>query len=407
MSHHAPIPDGRLVDNIVHFARALRKAGVKVGTAQVENAIRAMAAAGFSHRSDFYHTLRATMITRSDHRAVFHQVFALFWRDPDFLASMMHALSPLLADDTPPPPPGAAQRRAEDALGRAGRPDDAPPREEIEQQALLTWSVTEVFRRKDFDQMSSDELAEAARAIRALDLPVRPIRTRRSRPAPAGRPDQRATLRAAMRRGGEVQRLSRKAPVTRPPALVVLCDISGSMSVYSRMVLRYLHALAHDPAAPVGAVHAFTFGTGLTNVTRALRLGDPDAALSAIGHQATDWEGGTRIGAALERFNKDWARRVLGGGAVVLLITDGLERGDTALLSANARRLALSARSVIWLNPLLRYDGFEPRAQGIQTLLRHVDSLHACHSLDSLQALSQALGEPDLRDRYRRQAAEG
>jgi uncharacterized protein with von Willebrand factor type A (vWA) domain len=398
--------EGRLVENIVHFARALRKAGVKVGTAQLENAIRAVAEAGFTHRVDFYHILRATLITRADHLEVYHQVFSMFWRDPEFLDSLIHMMSPRLKDDSAPPPPSAAQRRAEDALGDRDQPKPPPkPKEEIVRHALLSWSETEVLRGMDFEQMTAAELAEAERAVRDLKLPVKPIRTRRTRRNPAGpKPDVRATLRAASRKGGEIERLARRAALTRQPDLIALCDISGSMSIYSRMVIRYLHAMAHAPVRSWGHVHAFTFGTRLTNVTRALRLPEPDAALASIGQEARDWDGGTRIGAAIGRFNKDWSRRVLGSGAVVLLISDGLERGGTDLLDQEAARLARSARHLFWLNPLLRFDRFAPKAQGVRILLEHVDSFHACHSLDSLAGLSEALGQPGLRDRYRREA---
>ncbi|MEM9270211.1 MAG: VWA domain-containing protein, partial [Pseudomonadota bacterium] len=207
----------------------------------------------------------------------------------------------------------------------------------------------------------------------------------------------RATMRLATKGGGEITQMARKATQTRKPDLVALCDISGSMSVYSRMVLRFVHAIAHAREPVWGRVHAFTFGTSLTNVTRALRVSDPDAALAGIGREAKDWDGGTRIGPALERFNKDWARRVVSTGTQVLLITDGLERGDLELLDQEAARLARTARRFIWLNPLLRFGGFEPKAGGVRTLLTHVDSFHACHSLDSLKALTDALGSEDMR----------
>ncbi|MEO0752258.1 MAG: VWA domain-containing protein [Pseudomonadota bacterium] len=397
MSDAAPTADGRLVENIVHFVQALRKAGLKVGTAQVETAIKAVETAGFSHRVDFYHILRATLITRADHLEVYHQVFSMFWRDPEFLEGLMHMLSPRLKDDTPPPPPGAARRRAEEALGGAPpkRPDPKP-KEEITREALLTWSQNDVFKRMDFEQMTTSELREAEEAVKQLSLTVDPLRTRRTRADQRGtKPDLRATLQQAARAGGDIQRMARKAPRRRQPDLVAICDISGSMSVYSRMVLRYLHAIAHAREPAWAHVHAFTFGTSLTNVTRALRTADPDTALAAIGREATDWEGGTRIGAALERFNKAWARRVLSTGSQVLLITDGLERDDLALLDREAARLSRTARRFVWLNPLLRYDGFAPKAGGVRALLKHVDSFHACHSLDSLHALTHALGRPD------------
>ncbi|SFP23401.1 vWA domain-containing protein [Tranquillimonas alkanivorans] len=395
--------DGRLVENIVHFGRALRKAGLRVGTAQVETAVRAVEAAGFSRRTDFYHTLRATMVTRAEDLETFHQVFAMFWRDPDFLQTMMHLLSPQLRQDARQPKDDAARRRAEDALARDRPPPEAPRKqEERVEAALVNWSGMEVLRRMDFEQMSAAELAEAERAVATLALPVKPIRTRRGQRSRRGAPDARATMRAALRKAGEVDRIARRTPAVRPPDLVALCDISGSMSVYSRVVLRFLHALSHARERGWGRVHAFTFGTALTNVTRALDRADPDAALAAIGREARDWEGGTRIGTALERFNKDWSRRVLGRGAVVLLITDGLERGDAALLAQEAERLHLSARALVWLNPLLRFDGFAPEAGGIRALLPHVDSFHACHSLDSLADLSRALGASGERDRLLR-----
>lgn len=400
-------PQGRLVENIVHFARALRKAGVKLGTAQVETAIRAVEAAGFSRRVDFYYILRATMVTRADDLQIFHQVFAMFWRDPEFIESLLHMLSPKLRDDKPPAPKPAAHRRAADAMGDLPErnPPDIPEREEVEQEALLSWSDNAVLRRMDFEQMSSAELAEAEAAIRRLRLPVSPILTRRMQADPRGsRPDPRATLRAALRKGGEIQRIARRSRRQQPPDLVAICDISGSMSVYSRLLMRFLHALAHASPREWGRVSAFTFGTHLTNVTRALRQADPDVALAAIGQEASDWQGGTRIGEAIQRFNKDWSRRVLGRNAVVLLITDGLERGDPALLSAEIRRLSLSARRLIWLNPLLRFDGFQPLAGGVRAILPHVDSLHACHSLDSLSDLSDAMGEAGLRDGLLRSA---
>jgi hypothetical protein len=194
-----------------------------------------------------------------------------------------------------------------------------------------------------------------------------------------------------LRRGGEIERIEMRKRRTRPPDLVALCDISGSMSVYSRMLMHFLHGVTWAPERGWGRVSAFTFGTRLTNVTRALAQKDPDAALAAAGRDAQDWEGGTRIGEALRRFNVDWSRRVLGQGAVVLLITDGLERGDTGVLEREIERLRLSCRQLIWLNPLLRWEGFAPKAAGIRAILPHVDSFHACHSLDSLADLSAAL----------------
>lgn len=379
----------------MHFARALRKAGVRVGPSQVHGAIDAVAAVGFTRKDDFYHILRACLINRPEHLEVFHQVFAMFWRDPEYLERMIQMMSPLLRNTAEPEGPKAAARRAEEALGDLPRPPRAPDaeaREEIELNARYTTSASETLRAMDFEQMSSAELAEAEAALRALRLPLAAVPSRRTAPSlHRGAPDLRATLRQSFRRGGEVDRLIRRAPGTRPPDLVALCDISGSMSVYSRMLLLFLHTMARHPQRGWGDLHAFTFGTRLTNVTRALATRDADAALAAVGQQARDWQGGTRIGAALGTFNRDWARRVLGRGAVVLLITDGLERDDTQDLGQAAQRLRRMTRQVIWLNPLLRFDGFAPLAGGVRALLPNVDHFHACHSLDSLGDLARAL----------------
>jgi uncharacterized protein len=388
-----PETQGRLADNIVHFARALRKAGVRVGPAQVQSAIEAVAAAGFTHKTDFYHTLRATLIHRAEHLEVFDQIFAMFWRDPEFIEQMIHLMSPTLRKVAEERKKKAAERRAAEALTDApAPPEGTPEREELQMDARISWSASERLRAMDFEQMSAAEIAEAARAVRGLSLPVKPVPTRRSVASPSGRrPDLRATLRRSLRRGGEVERIEMRKRRTRLPDLVALCDISGSMSVYSRMLMHFLHAVTWAPQRGWGRVSAFTFGTRLTNVTRALAQKDPDAALAAAGRDAQDWEGGTRIGEALWRFNVDWSRRVLGQGAVVLLISDGLERGDTGVLEREIERLRLSCRQLIWLNPLLRWDGFEPKAAGIRAILPHVDSFHACHSLDSLDALAAAL----------------
>lgn len=396
-----PIPeDGKLADNVAHFARALRKAGLPVGPGRVVDAIRAVEAAGFSDRRDFYWTLHACFVSRPEHRQIFAQTFRLFWRDPQFLEKMMAMMSPMVRGVETPPPPQSAERRAAEALldgAESPRPqaeEEEPP--EIEIDATLTFSADEKLKQQDFEQMTAAEAAAARRAISRLSLPVQPIASRRTRASSTGsRPDWRATLRTAMRQGGDIREFKTRAPLVRWPNLVALCDISGSMSSYSRMLLHFLHAAANEKGAGWAKVHAFTFGTRLTNVTRHLMQRDADAALAACGREAMDWEGGTRIGESLRVFNRDWSRRVLGQGAVVVLITDGLDRDDPAKLAAEAERLRLSCRKLIWLNPLLRWDGFAPRAGGVKALLPHVDSFRASHSVASLQALADALARPE------------
>ncbi|MEM9047538.1 MAG: VWA domain-containing protein [Pseudomonadota bacterium] len=393
-------PDGKLAENITHFARALRRAGLRVGTGRVVDAIRAVEAAGFTSKRDFYWTLHACFVSRPEHRAVFGQVFRLYWRDPQFLERMMALLLPSVRGAAEEHTPSEAERRAAEALLDEAQPPPPPENlaetEEIEFDARLTFSTEEKLRQMDFEQMSLAEQTAAKRAIARLSLPVRPIASRRTRSAPRGRvADWRGTMRAAIRTGGDFETLMRRERRLRWPNLVALCDISGSMSGYSRMLLHFLHTTANAKGAGWARVHGFTMGTRLTNITRHLRARDADAALAAAGQEAKDWEGGTRLGAALEAFNRDWSRRVLGQGAVVLLITDGLDRDDPDRLGRAAERLALSCRRLIWLNPLLRWDGFAPKAGGIRALLPHVDVFRAAHNIASLQALAETLSQPD------------
>ena len=395
-----PLPeDGRLVENITHFARALRKAGLPAGPGRVIDAVRAVQAAGFSSRSDFYWTLHACFVARPEQRAVFAQIFRLYWRDPRFLEHMMALLLPAMRGVQQERRARPAERRAAEALldgvtREPPRPAGAAEDRRIEIDARLTMSARERLRQLDFEQMSTAEMAEARRLIAEIRLPVRPLPCRRTAPAPApGRPDWRATLRTALRQGGEIPRPMWRDRRQRWPDLVALCDISGSMSRYSRAVLHFLHAAANSRGAGWARVHGFTFGTRLTNITRHLRQRDVDAALKAAGAEARDWEGGTRIGACLHRFNRDWSRRVLARGATVLLITDGLDRDESGDLGGEIARLRRSCRRLIWVNPLLRWQGFAPKARGIREILPHVDSLRAGHNIASLAALAQALGE--------------
>lgn len=394
--------DGKLSHNITHFARALRKAGLPVGPARVLDAIRAVEAAGFSERDDFFWTLQACFVTRPEHRAVFGQIFRLFWRDPRYLEKMMAFLAPVVRGVQEERKARPAEKRAAEALlDGAARdlPQDVQDAGEtlIEIDASRTMSSEQRLRTLDFEQMSTDEMAQAKRLIATLSLPVKPLQSRRTEALRGTIPDWRQTLRAANRQGGDIRAFATRRKRVRSPNLVVICDISGSMSQYSRAVLHFTHAVANRQGQGQGRgwaeVHAFTFGTRLTNITRHLRTRDVDAALAAAGAQAQDWEGGTRIGACLAEFNRDWSRRVLGQGACVLLITDGLDRDEGGGLPRAMERLALSARQVIWLNPLLRWENFAPKARGIQDMLPHVTSFRAGHNIASLQGLAQAIAD--------------
>jgi len=391
---------GLLSLNILNFARLLRRAGLPLGPADMLAAQDAMTRIDIGTRTQVHTALRTTMVHRHEHQDMFDQAFRLYWRAAE--NNEVLEILDKLAGPKPPPekaPPGT--RRLAEALA-AQKEKPTPPeqaREEID--AVLTVSDRERLQEMDFEAMSAAEINDAKREVTKLHLPLDARRTRRRRPDPTGpQIDLRATIRASLRSGGEILALARTRRVTKPPPLVVLCDISGSMSRYAQILLHFLHAVANDR----DRVHTFLFGTRLSNITRQLRHRDPEMAFQLVSQIVPDWSGGTRIGEALAAFNQQWSRRVLGQGAVVLLVTDGLDRDGAAGLSENMERLHKSCSRLIWLNPLLRWEGFEPKSQGIRAMLPHVDEFRTVHNLASLRALVASLSAPpDLRamDRWR------
>ena len=386
---------GRLPENIMHFVRTLRAAGLPLGPGQMLRAVEAVRAIDITDRRQFYWALRASLISRRDQIELFDQAFQMFWRNPDLLNRMIDLMLPTLAIDDP------AKQEEGEPLQRRLAEAMMPPRdliqereeEEIEIQADMTWSAREQLQTKDFEQMSTEELELAKRAMARLALPLAELPTRRYEPTSRiARADLRRTMQQALRGGGDSIPLQYRRRKTRPPPLVVLCDISGSMERYARMLLHFLHTLTNDR----DRVHTFLFGTRLTNVTRYLRDREVDRALAKIGEQVEDWSGGTRIGAALKEFNMYWSRRVLGQGAVVLLITDGLDREAAEGVAEQMQRLHKSCRRLIWLNPLLRYDAFQPKSSGARAMLPHVDDFRPVHNLESLGDLAGALSASDV-----------
>ena len=382
-----------LAANVMHFARLLRRAGLPVGPAETLAGQQALSQIDLGNRVEARTALRAAMIRRHEHQDVFDYAFNLFWRDPTAAEqAVAMALLDAQKDKRPDRPPPGSRRVAEAmAAPRETRPrDDEPPVVD----AVLTVSDRERLQQMDFEAMSVDEIAEAKREIRRLVLPLDLRRTRRLRADQSGPvTDLRRTIKQSLRHGGEILTIARERQVTRPPPLVVLCDISGSMSRYAQILLHFLHAVTNDR----DRVHVFLFGTRLSNVTRQLRHRDPEVAFQMVSQIVPDWSGGTRIGEALENFNRFWGRRVLAQGAIVLLITDGLDRDGARGLAGNMDRLHRSCRRLIWLNPLLRWSGFEPKSQGIRAMLPHVDDFRPVHNLASLRALVDLLSRPTPR----------
>jgi uncharacterized protein with von Willebrand factor type A (vWA) domain len=376
---------GRLAENIVYFARALRAAGIPVGPGAVLDALEALKVAGVGTRDDFYWTLHAVFVKRHEHSILFDQAFRIFFRRRGYIDQLLAMMLPQAL--SLPQAPQAGATRVHEALF-AGLDDKLKKDREVELDARMTVSDREVLQRKDFAQMTTAEIAAAKDVMKRLVLPLAELRTRRLSPHRHGHLiDIRRTLRASMKGGGDFIDLRFIGPKTRPPPLVALLDISGSMSQYSRIFLHFLYALTDARKR----VSTFLFGTRLTNVTRALRERDPDEALAACSAAVPDWSGGTRIASSLRAFNKLWARRVLAQGAIVLLITDGLERDADETLAFEMDRLHRSCRRLIWLNPLLRFEGFEARARGIKTMLPHVDEMRPIHNLESMAGLVAAL----------------
>ena len=390
-----PGAEGRLAENILYFARALRAAGMPVGPGAVLDALEAVKAAGIGTKQDFYWTLHAVFVKRHEHTILFDQAFKLFFRRRGLVEQLMATMLPQVkrpgAEDKPKP----AAQRIQDALF-ANLDKEREEKRETELDARLTVSDREVLQRKDFAQMTAAEIAAAKDAISRMVLSLDAVKTRRLTPHRHGHVmDLRRTLRASMKGGGQVIDLKYLGPKTKLPPIVALLDISGSMSQYTRLFLHFLHAVTDARKR----VHTFLFGTRLTNVTRAIKARDPDEALAAVSTGVVDWSGGTRIATSLHDFNKQWARRVLGQGAIVLLFTDGLERDGDDTLAFEMDRLHRSCRRLVWLNPLLRFDGFEARAKGIRAMLPHVDEFRPIHNLECVADLCRALSSHERSSR--------
>ncbi len=386
-----------LAENITHFARVLRSAGMPVGPDRVLTALAAIEQVGLDSRDDVHAALSAVMLDRHEQQHLFDAAFAAFWRDPKLLEQMMLLLLPKVSgrgDKTRAPRANRlAEALAPPRAPQAPNPANQTAQEELTFDTSFTFSERERLQHADFESMTTAEFEAAKKLAEQVPLPVDRVRRRRHESAhgPGSRLDLRATL----------QRMARQPHTLTPaytrarsewPTLVVLLDISGSMERYARLLLHYVHGLTRRYLR----VHTFTFGTRLTNITRSLQHRDPDVALLQADAQVQDWKGGTRIASCLDEFNRHWARRVLGANAAVLLMTDGLDRDDHGDLAHAAAQLRRLAHTIVWLNPLLRFDGFEPRAAGVRALLPNVDRFLPVHNLASLTDLGRALRAPHV-----------
>jgi len=383
---------GFLLGHLLRFGQVLRVMGMEVSTSQILDLVGALEHVPVTNRSDFYHTCRALLTTSREEFLIFDQAFRLFWRGKG------------AESEGDGPQPGGESRRArlpslegkqpvageQEGGDRAEKPaEDEGGEEEAAPQRLMIYSANEVLYQKDFREMTWEEIQEAKQAIARLEWKLGERRTRRARPSYKGRVHLRRMIRENLRHGGEPINLAFRQRVYRPRSLVILCDISGSMERYSRMLLHFIHALTHRMMDTT--VEAFVFGTRLTRITRHLRYRDVDESLDELGDVVRDWSGGTRIGDALKTFNYYWARRVLGRGAVVLIISDGWDRGDLRLLGKEMDRLQRSAYRLIWLNPLLGSEDYKPEQRGMSIAMPCVDDFLPVHNLASLEQLAEVL----------------
>ena len=372
----------RMTGRLTLLAATMRAAGVRVGVGELLSAHRALSAVDPVDREAAYFALRTTLCSRHEDLAAFDAAFAEWFLPP------------------PPPapePPEALDPLARLVLPRAAVPGVAAPAEMQGDAEVVpsAWSDVELLRDKDFADYTAEERRRARRVMRRLaeSVPARPSRrTRRARrrgaAPPAGRLDLRETMRASMRTAGDPFERHWREPGERPRPLVLVCDVSGSMEPYARMLLAYMQACV----AARRRVEAFVFGTRLTRVTAELRGRDPDAALERAAHAARDWSGGTRIGEALSTLNREHGRR-LGRGAVVVLLSDGWDRGEPEQLEREVARLARCSHRLIWLNPLKAHPDYQPLTRGMRAALPHVDEFMAANSLASLEELAEALDQ--------------
>ena len=387
-------------ENIVHFARVLRNAGMPIGPDRVLAALAAIEYVGLDRRDDVHAALAAVMLDRHDQQPLFDAAFNAFWRDPKLLEQMMYALLPKISGRGEKKIAPRANRLAEALAAprapQARNPANESAKEEVRFDTAFTFSDRERLQRADFESMTTAEFELAQKLAEELPLPVEAVRRRRHEASASRRPGGRLDLRATLLRMARQPHTLAPAysrPRTEWPTLVVLLDISGSMDRYARLLLHYVHGLTRRYLR----VHTLTFGTRLTNITRCLKNRDPDVALKQADARVQDWKGGTRIASCLDEFNRLWARRLLGSNAAVLLVTDGLDRDEHGDLGRAAAQLRRAAHQLVWLNPLLRFDGFEPRAAGVRALLPHVDRFLPVHNLASLADLGRALRAPPTR----------
>jgi uncharacterized protein len=393
---------GAILHRIVRFSRALRDVGIEANPGRVSDLVTALPYIDLSRRDDFYYSCRATLLARHDQREAFDAVFAEFWPPVRMTSDVnQEGVSGAAGEQQAPAPgeegdPGDPQSVSKVFTNNKQDGEDSEDENQTEQKqgattAKTSYSSDEALREKNFGEFSDAELEQARRIMEQLHHRMARRLTRRQAPAREGRRlDLRRTVRRAFTTGGETLSFARKERKIRPRPLVLICDVSGSMERYTRALLHFLHTVSH---ATGSQVETFVFATRLTRVTPSLKRRRVDDALDRVSEEVTDWSGGTRTGEALHHFNRVWARRVLGRGAIALIISDGWDRGDAVLLGKEMGRLRRTSYRLFWLNPLLGSPGYRPLTRGMQAALPHLDEFLPAHNLKSLEDLVNKLAD--------------
>jgi hypothetical protein len=368
------------------FGRLLRRLGMDVNAGRMLDLMQALEHIKIGRKNDFYHTARSLLVHRREDLRFFDQAFELFWRKPadegaTLALSELDGQAPLRQPPNRQKPLFHASITSSPSTGQPEQSESSRP------QIVQTYSDVEILRHKDFAEMNLAELKRARELIAELVWQLGERRTRRKQPGAGTLFDLRRTLRRNLKYGGEVLKWARREPKFKPRPLVVIADISGSMERYTNLLLQFIYSLSSG----LDQVEAFVFSTRLTRISKQLHHRDAERALREVASAVTDWAGGTRIGEALKDFNFNWGRRVLGRGAVVMIISDGWDRGEIPLLRQEMARLSLSSHRLIWLNPLLGHEGYEPLTQGMSTALPYVDDFLPVHNLVSLEQLGKVL----------------
>ena len=375
--------ESKLLENILRFIRLLRNSGIKIGNQSSIDALNSIKILKIGNRNEFYWALHSNLIYRNEDKEIFDQCFHLFWQNPKILQQMFNLLLPQIGTQKAPTTNKKQLKRISDNIQKQNKDIEKEKKEEIIFDSKMSWSNKSALNTKDFEMMSFKEIKQAEKEIKKFLIKSKTQISRRwKKNDQSSKISTKYTIKKSVKNNGIIH-LAFKDRIKKFKPLVILIDISGSMESYSRIMLFLSHILIQQHKN----VEIFTFGTKLTRITKFLKNKDVDDSLDRVGKFVNDWAAGTKITSSIKDFNFNWSRRILTQNQTLLLITDGLERDDSQNLDFEINRLSLFTNNIIWLNPLLRYEKFEPKVNSIKTILRHVDKHVPIHNINSIKRL--------------------